>query len=62
MPKELAYDLIKKCSELWNMYGPTETTVWSTVEKVEIDDENDKTGYVNLGRPIDNTFIYILKY
>jgi len=59
MPKELAYDLIRKCSELWNMYGPTETTVWSTVEKVEID-ENDKIGYVNLGKPIDNTFIYIL--
>lgn len=59
MPKELAYDLIKKCGELWNMYGPTETTVWSTVEKVEVD-ENDKTGYVNLGKPIDNTFIYIL--
>jgi amino acid adenylation domain-containing protein len=59
MPKELAYDLIRKCGELWNMYGPTETTVWSTVEKVEID-ENDKIGYVNLGKPIDNTFIYIL--
>jgi amino acid adenylation domain-containing protein len=59
MPKELACDLIRKCGELWNMYGPTETTVWSTVEKVEID-ENDKTGYVNLGKPIDNTFIYIL--
>lgn len=59
MPKELAYDLISKCGELWNMYGPTETTVWSTVEKVEIN-ENDKIGYINLGRPIDNTFIYVL--
>ena len=59
MPKELAYDLINKCGELWNMYGPTETTVWSTVEKVVVD-ENDKTGYVNLGKPIDNTFIYVL--
>ena len=59
MPKELAYDLIRKCGELWNMYGPTETTVWSTVEKVEVD-ENDKTGYINLGKPIDNTFIYVL--
>ena len=59
MPKELAYDLIRKCGELWNMYGPTETTIWSTVEKVEVD-ENDKTGYVNLGKPVDNTFIYIL--
>jgi amino acid adenylation domain-containing protein len=59
MPKELAFDLINKCGELWNMYGPTETTVWSTIEKVEVD-EHDKTGYVNLGKPIDNTFIYIL--
>jgi len=59
MPKELAYDLVGKCGELWNMYGPTETTVWSTVEKVEVD-ENDKTGYINLGKPIDNTFIYVL--
>lgn len=59
MPKELAYDLIRKCKELWNMYGPTETTVWSTVEKVEIND-HDKTGYINLGKPIDNTLIYVL--
>jgi amino acid adenylation domain-containing protein len=59
MPKELAYDLINKCGELWNMYGPTETTVWSTVEKVAIN-ENDKIGYINLGKPIDNTFIYVL--
>jgi thioesterase domain-containing protein/acyl carrier protein len=41
------------------MYGPTETTVWSTVEKVVVD-ETDKTGYVNLGKPIDNTLIYVL--
>ena len=59
MPKDLAYDLISKCGELWNMYGPTETTVWSTIEKVEVN-ENDKIGYINLGRPIDNTFIYVL--
>ncbi len=59
MPKELAYDLIRKCEELWNMYGPTETTVWSTVEKVVIND-NDKIGYINLGKPIDNTFVYVL--
>jgi len=59
LPKELAHDLIRKCSELWNMYGPTETTVWSTVERVALD-EGDTTGYVNLGRPIDNTLIYVL--
>lgn len=59
MPKELAYDLIKKCKELWNMYGPTETTVWSTVEKVILNDL-DRIGYINLGKPIDNTLIYVL--
>ena len=59
LPKELAFDLIDKCGELWNMYGPTETTVWSTVEKVAVD-ATDKTGYVNLGRAIDNTCIYVL--
>lgn len=59
LPKELALDLISKCGELWNMYGPTETTVWSTVEKVTVD-HADRIGYVNLGRPIDNTTIYVL--
>ncbi len=59
LPKELAIDLIGKCGELWNMYGPTETTVWSTVEKVEVD-QSDLIGYVNLGKPIDNTLIYVL--
>lgn len=59
LPKELALDLISKCAELWNMYGPTETTVWSTVEKVTVD-HSGGIGYVNLGRPIDNTTIYVL--
>ncbi|MEI6277734.1 MAG: amino acid adenylation domain-containing protein, partial [Prolixibacteraceae bacterium] len=59
LPKELAYDLIHKCKELWNGYGPTETSVYSTFEKVEID-EYDRTGYVNIGKPINNTFVYVL--
>ena len=59
MSKELAHDLLGKCGGLWNMYGPTETTVWSTIEKVTVD-ENDKTGYINLGKPIANTSIYVL--
>ncbi len=37
-----------------NMYGPTETTVWSTYKDVTKDD------YITIGRPIDNTNIYIL--
>jgi len=59
LPKKLVIELVRKCDELWNMYGPTETTIWSTMEKVELS-ENDYTGYVNLGHPIDNTFLYVL--
>lgn len=39
---------------LYNMYGPTETTVWSTISKV------DREKKINIGAPIDNTYIYIL--
>ncbi len=55
MPGELAKALQKKCASLWNMYGPTETTIWSTIERVDPGD-----GPVSIGRPIDNTQIYIL--
>ncbi len=41
--------------ELWNMYGPTETTVWSTIKRIEPADER-----VTIGRPIDNTQVYVL--
>jgi thioesterase domain-containing protein len=37
------------------MYGPTETTVWSTIHRVR-----DATGPISIGRPIDNTTIYLL--
>lgn len=40
--------------QLYNMYGPTETTVWSTISKVDIEKK------INIGTPIDNTYIYIL--
>jgi non-ribosomal peptide synthetase component F len=36
------------------MYGPTETTIWSLVSEVEIDER------VTIGRPIDNTTVYVL--
>jgi amino acid adenylation domain-containing protein/thioester reductase-like protein len=41
-------------ANLYNVYGPTETTVWSTVKKI-----TDK-GTINIGRPIQNTKVYIL--
>jgi len=42
--------------ELWNMYGPTETTIWSSVFKVE----SAPDGAAPIGRPIDNTTMYVL--
>ncbi len=54
LPIELADALVPRCGELWNMYGPTETTVWSTCCRVA-DASN-----IHIGRPIDNTQIYIV--
>ena len=44
-----------RVGELWNLYGPTETTIWSTACRVESSDAP-----ISIGRPIDNTKIYIL--
>ena len=55
LPPELAGELLTRGSELWNLYGPTETTVWSATQQIEAVD-----GPVSIGRPIDNTGIYIL--
>lgn len=40
-------------AEIYDVYGQSETTIWSTLKKL-----NGKT--VNAGKPIDNTYIYIL--
>ncbi len=55
LPKDISNKLISRCSSLWNMYGPTETTIWSTVKHIRADDE-----IITIGRPIDNTQVYIL--
>jgi len=39
---------------IYNMYGPTETTVWSSMKKIEDEEE------ITIGKPIMNTEIYIL--
>ncbi|MDP9079353.1 MAG: amino acid adenylation domain-containing protein [Bacteroidota bacterium] len=54
LPAELAERILKFASSLWNVYGPTETTIWSTVKQIT---DADK---ISIGRPIDNTSIYIL--
>jgi len=62
LSKQLAVQLLGKCSSLWNLYGPTEATVWSTVCSVSASDqiENNEDISVSIGRAIANTQIYIL--
>lgn len=56
LPPELATQLSNSCKQLWNVYGPTETTIWSTCCEIKPDHQ----GVVSIGRPIDNTTVYIL--
>ncbi len=58
LPRELATMLLEKGKTLWNMYGPTETTIWSAIHHVQA--EACDLEMVSIGRPIDNTQIYIL--
>lgn len=59
MTLELSSQLSARVGQLWNLYGPTETTIWSTGQL--IDDKRSKLHpYESIGRPIDNTRIYIL--
>ncbi len=55
LSQQLANELVKRCSCLWNLYGPTETTIWSTIYQV-----NEENIPILIGRPIANTEIYLL--
>jgi amino acid adenylation domain-containing protein len=55
LPMDLAQRILDKATSLWNVYGPTETTIWSTLKEIKEDD-----GFISIGKPIDNTAIYIL--
>jgi amino acid adenylation domain-containing protein len=55
LPRELANELLRRCSQLWNCYGPTETTIYSSVIRLEPD-----SGPVPIGPPIANTTLYVL--
>ena len=57
-PLDLSQSLLDRCGEVWNLYGPTETTVWSTAWRVRGDDASQSS--VPIGRPIDNTTVWIL--
>ncbi len=55
LPRALAEQILPRVKVLWNMYGPTETTIWSTIHQVE-----SGAGAVPIGRPIENTQVYLL--
>lgn len=57
LSSNLVRQLLPKIGELWNFYGPTETTVWSTGIKI-----TDPESPVLIGKPIDNTKVYILNH
>jgi acyl-CoA synthetase (AMP-forming)/AMP-acid ligase II len=55
LSRELAEALLRRTRSVWNLYGPTETTIWSTASRVV-----SGSGPVPIGRPIDNTQVYLL--
>ena len=55
LPRDLCTRLLVEDPSLYNFYGPTETTVWSTVHQFTSKEEP-----IVIGRPLDNTQVYIL--
>ena len=47
-------NLLAQTGKLWNLYGPTETTITSTYKQMDVGEK------VSIGKPIDNTAVYIL--
>ena len=58
-PVQLASELLPRCLEVWNGYGPTETSIYSVAGKVTAAD-TEREGSVPIGRPVDNTRLYVL--
>ena len=57
-PLDVAQQLLERAGQVWNLYGPTETTIWSTVWRV--DGAALKRRGMSIGRPLDNTEVWIL--
>jgi amino acid adenylation domain-containing protein len=55
LPPAVSQGLVNAYGCLWNLYGPTETTIWSSV-----DFARSPEAKVTIGRPIDNTEMYIV--
>ncbi len=55
LARPLANRFLDSADSLWNLYGPTESTIWSTMARVTANETA-----ISIGRPVDNTQIYIL--
>jgi amino acid adenylation domain-containing protein len=55
LARPLANRFLAGTDSVWNLYGPTESTIWSTMARVTANENA-----VSIGRPVDNTQIYIL--
>jgi len=62
LPADLGRILVSRSNGLQNLYGPTETTVYSSFHDLRGGGMSSagREGYIPLGRPIDNTSLYIL--
>ncbi|WP_316833090.1 non-ribosomal peptide synthetase [Pedobacter aquatilis] len=54
LTKELADHLLSNFNSLWNFYGLPETGIISAIKEINLSDEG-----INIGKPINNTRIYI---
>ena len=59
LSKELVRELLPICNGVWNSYGPTETAIYSVVRNLTMEDAAGE-GYVPIGKPLDNTKLYVL--
>jgi len=55
LAQDLADRMLALSDQVWNLYGPTETTIWSAQHPL-----SRALPQAWLGRPIDNTHLYIL--
>lgn len=58
VPPSLAYELLDRCAEVFNLYGPTETAVWSTAWSMQRDVIGSRG--MAIGSPLENTAVWIL--
>jgi amino acid adenylation domain-containing protein len=59
LTKDQGRALLGICKEVWNCYGPTETTIYSTGGRINTEDVVGE-GIVNIGRALDNNYMYVL--